>query len=836
MKQLYFSVLIALFCLPAVAQNTNISGVVNSYTSVSAVSGNDVTVASSAAFSAGDRVLLIQMQGATIDETNAATFGDISNLGNAGNYEFSTVCAIPNGTTLTLIGVQRSYDASGVVQLVHVPQYVDATVTGTLTASPWDGTTGGILAFECSGDLTLNSDIDVEGLGFRGGTVTTSNYSCAWFSNVTDYFYDISSGEGAMKGEGIAQYISGKTGGRGPQANGGGGSNDHNGGGGGGSNAGAGGIGGERVKPSTFTCQCIAPGEGGNDLIYSNAANNVFLGGGGGAGHENNPATATAGGNGGGIVIIRANTLVGNGNAINASGADVTANSADGAGGAGAGGTVLLDIPNYNTGVTVNATGGNGGNVANIGPSNCNGPGGGGGGGLLWVSPASISGGITLLNTGGANGTTIATIQSNCTLNGANGAQPGNTGSSLTNLAIVDNACNVAPITTSASICAGDSLFLAGAWQTTSGTYNDTASGTCCDTIYSTTLAINTANLTPTASSICQGDSLFLEGAWQTAAGVYRDTLQNVSGCDSIIETTLATTSSYTVSNNQSICDNDSLFLEGAWQTVAGTYVDSYLTASNCDSIVTTTLAVNPSYFNTSNATICDVDSIFLEGAWQNTAGTYTDSYNTGSGCDSIVETVLAVTSSYASTANVSMCDNDSIFLEGIWQTIGGTFTGTYQTSGGCDSVVTTVLTLDLTYQTTDQISIWSYDSAYLAGAWQNQKGSYVDTFASVDGCDSVVTTDLWILTGLPEQQRGDFAVSVYPNPFSTTTTIDFSDVSNRSAMLRLYTSTGKLARIQQLPAGGKATLQRNGLANGLYFFEVEIDGIGTAFGKLMLE
>ena len=52
--------------LPAVAQNTNIGGTINDYQQVTAISGGDITVASSAAFSVGDRVLLIQMQGATI--------------------------------------------------------------------------------------------------------------------------------------------------------------------------------------------------------------------------------------------------------------------------------------------------------------------------------------------------------------------------------------------------------------------------------------------------------------------------------------------------------------------------------------------------------------------------------------------------------------------------------------------------------------------------------------------------------------------------------------------------------------------------------------------------
>jgi len=38
---------------------------------------------------------------------------------------------------------------------------------------------------------------------------------------------------------------------------------------------------------------------------------------------------------------------------------------------------------------------------------------------------------------------------------------------------------------------------------------------------------------------ICEGDSIFLQGTYQTTAGVYLDTLQSVFGCDSLIATTL---------------------------------------------------------------------------------------------------------------------------------------------------------------------------------------------------------------------------------------------------------------------------------------------------------
>ena len=198
-------------------------------------------------------------------------------LNNAGNYEFVTICDILNSTSIAVTNIQRSYTIAGNVQLIGVPVYEDATITAPLTATQWDGSTGGVLAFQCNGTLVINESITVQGLGFRGGNVTNSSFSCAWFNSINDYFYNISTGQGAKKGEGIAAYITNKTGGAGPQSNGGGGGNDHNSGGGGGANAGNGGSGGERIASGTFTCSGATPGIGGKSISFSNTTNKKYF-------------------------------------------------------------------------------------------------------------------------------------------------------------------------------------------------------------------------------------------------------------------------------------------------------------------------------------------------------------------------------------------------------------------------------------------------------------------------------------------------------------------------------------------------------------------------------
>lgn len=543
MKKGLYSLLFILFPFLCTAQSTEISGVINAYTSVSTISGNDLTVSSSAEFTVGDLVLIIQMQGATLDETNTASFGTVEALNNAGNYEYGTICAITGPTTISLLDIQRAYDPAGMVQLIRVPVYTTARVTSTLTAMPWNGTTGGVLAFQCTDSLIMDAGIDVDGLGFRGGAVTTSTYSCSWLASTNDYYYTITSGEGAKKGEGIGQYILDKTGGRGAQTNGGGGGNDHNSGGGGGANAGAGGNGGERIAPSLFSCSGSAPGVGGRFNVFSNAANKVFLGGAGGAGHENNVGVSTRGANGAGIVMIKADVIVGNDETIAAKG-EVLGGSvaADGAGGGGAGGTVLLDATTYSGTINVNVSGSDGGDVSNVGSSNCNGPGGGGGGGILWVNQATLPANVVLTNNGGVAGTTLASSQPGCTIGGTNNAQAGNDGVVLTDLVFAASLCSIPVNAVETSICATDSLFLAGGWQSTEGVYYDTLFTGCCDSIVETTLNIYPLSSGTDTQSACES-FVWIDGITYTESNsTATQLLTSTFGCDSLVTLDLTIT------------------------------------------------------------------------------------------------------------------------------------------------------------------------------------------------------------------------------------------------------------------------------------------------------
>ena len=430
------------YCKQVVVQNCE--DIINDYTAVLGFDKckNELRVADATKYNPGDTVLLIQMKGAGIDSSNTSNFGTITNYKNAGNYEFNYVKQKAGNVIELKNVITRQYDIpGGKVQLVRVPYYTSFNINNTLTCLAWNGSIGGVLAFNVRDTLILQDNIDVSGKGFKGGVMHNSminTFTCGH----NEYYYPINTIYAAGKGESIADLDSTKNAGRGLKASGGGGGLDPNTGGGGGGNGGMGGVGGYgyNICPNYTTNNSW--GLGGKPLSYTAASNKIFLAGGGGAGHCNNgfadPSVNTDfdGGNGGGLVIISSNYLTGNNKSIISNGDTAYELTApgylahDGMGGGGAGGTVLINNNTYLSNLNVKVSGGKGGNMSSSPSGGLVGTGGGGAGGLIWLKQNSIPANMIVINSGGNGGVIIQDS------NNPYGATSGSQGTSVFNLII----------------------------------------------------------------------------------------------------------------------------------------------------------------------------------------------------------------------------------------------------------------------------------------------------------------------------------------------------------------------------------------------------------------
>src|SRR5262249_14125717 len=195
---------------------------------------------------AGDLVLIIQMQDASINKTNTSSYGHgvpgdpasgSTALGSSGLFEFVTATGFSSGT-LTFTGtgptggllnsyfynVATSTQGVQTYQVIRVPQYASATLSSGLVPLAWPGGTsgtyvGGVLAVDVSSQLTLGGTVSLDALGFRGGGgITLTGVTSGTGAN-TDYATNsptnlpnlsgggdapANSGVNASKGEGIA--------------------------------------------------------------------------------------------------------------------------------------------------------------------------------------------------------------------------------------------------------------------------------------------------------------------------------------------------------------------------------------------------------------------------------------------------------------------------------------------------------------------------------------------------------------------------------------------------------------------------------------------------------
>src|SRR5690606_37009094 len=186
------------------------------------------------------------------------------------------------------------------------------------------------------------------------------------------------------------------------------------------------------------------------------------------------------------------------------------------------------------------------------------------------------------------------------------------------------------------------------------------------------------------------------------SSGVYQVTLvvTNSSNCTDSFSLPITIYPSFSSNNNVEICQGDSIFIGGAYQNASGTYTDSLQTINGCDSIYELNLQIQPTIQNAQTIHICQGDSVLIQGNYQNNSGSYSDTSQSTLGCDSISITILIVDTNYNHSNNVEICHGDSIFIGGAYQNVGGTYIDSLQTINGCDSVLVLNLQVVSLYQT----------------------------------------------------------------------------------------------------------------------------------------
>ncbi len=184
------------------------------------------------------------------------------------------------------------------------------------------------------------------------------------------------------------------------------------------------------------------------------------------------------------------------------------------------------------------------------------------------------------------------------------------------------------------------------------------------------------------------------------------------------------------------ICENqlpynyyDSVF------TQSGTYLYNFSTNNIIDSTYLIHLYVQEPYINTINATICEGETYAENGFNQNTIGLYTQELLSINGCDSTVILDLEVKQAYNKNIQATICEGDTYIENGFYESNAGSYTNTYSSYNGCDSIITLQLQVNNTRDTVIYDTIYSGSAYTNFGFYRTEEGTFFNTYQIGEGC-----------------------------------------------------------------------------------------------------
>jgi choice-of-anchor B domain-containing protein len=245
--------------------------------------------------------------------------------------------------------------------------------------------------------------------------------------------------------------------------------------------------------------------------------------------------------------------------------------------------------------------------------------------------------------------------------------------------------------------------------------------------------------------TICDSTFYVVGNSTYTTSGSYTDTLQTTYGCDSIVYTNLIINSSIYISNYDTICDGQSIIVGINLYNQSGVYTDILTSSTVCDSIITTYLLVKMNVDFTQTISICQNDGVQVGANYYNQNGTYVDVFPSQNGCDSIVTTIVSVIPNSTVLNYQTICLGDSIVVaNNVYYNV-GIYTDILQTINGCDSVINTTLTILPEVLNSLVMEICDGESVVIGNSTYTLSGTYTDTLTNSYGCDSIIIIDLTV-------------------------------------------------------------------------------------------
>ena len=271
-------------------------------------------------------------------------------------------------------------------------------------------------------------------------------------------------------------------------------------------------------------------------------------------------------------------------------------------------------------------------------------------------------------------------------------------------------------------------------------------------TLYNTESPVVPINIRLTNSSnatqnlkICTGQSVMIGDTIYKTSGTYTKKLMARNGCDSTITTQLTVFPAYKSGQSLSICEGESISQGDTVYKTSGTYLKIYKTTNGCDSTITTNLTVSKTKTLNQTLKICSGESITVGDTIYRTTGQYTKRFASLGGCDSLVNTLLTVYPVQKINRTLTICDGETLTVGDTTYKTTGIYIKKLKTTEGCDSTIMTNLIVNSSKSTLQNRTICEGEMVTVGDTAYKTTGKYIKRFKSINGCDSTVTTNVTV-------------------------------------------------------------------------------------------
>ncbi|MFT5818994.1 MAG: hypothetical protein ACI8ZM_000216 [Crocinitomix sp.] len=147
-----------------------------------------------------------------------------------------------------------------------------------------------------------------------------------------------------------------------------------------------------------------------------------------------------------------------------------------------------------------------------------------------------------------------------------------------------------------------------------------------------------------------------------------------------------------TFAQDLDICAGESIEVGLSVYTETGTYVDTLLNSDACDSIVTTNLLVSPIVESIEIVDLCFGETYEIGESVYEETGTYLDTLTSEMGCDSIVTTELSIAEDNLIEQSFNICFGETVIVGESVYSESGTYTDLFEFDDACDTTVVTTI------------------------------------------------------------------------------------------------------------------------------------------------